>query len=148
MIERMYPGVYLAEIAFKAEPIDGVPTSSQDTPPPAAPSWTDSNAHDPGMTLLELLPYTSDLQLYRADPTAPGTTKGLAVQPDGTGSRLHVSPGLALDAHGLAIDLAAVSSKYIGETEKNLATAFGAAAPSPTLLRYDDDAALFGKDDD
>ena len=147
MIERLYPGVYLAEVAFNAKPIDGVPTSSQDTAPAPAPAWTDANAHDPGLTLVQLLAYTADLQFYRADLPAPGTTQGLAV-PDGNGARLHISPGVALDAHGREIDLAAVTSKYIGETEKNLATAFGDATSSPVLLRYDDADALFGKDDD
>lgn len=32
--------------------------------PSLAPEWTDHNAHDPGITLLELLAYTAEAQLY------------------------------------------------------------------------------------
>jgi SpoVK/Ycf46/Vps4 family AAA+-type ATPase len=43
------------------------------------------------------------------------------------------------------IDLAAVVSKYIGETEKNLARVFDAAEDSGTILLFDEADALFGK---
>jgi hypothetical protein len=43
------------------------------------------------------------------------------------------------------IDLAAVVSKYIGETEKNLARVFDAAEDSGALLLFDEADALFGK---
>ncbi len=100
MIERLYPGVYLAEVELEAVPIDGVQTT-----PGAAPAWAEPNAHDPGVTLLELL--------------------GFAAEP-----------------------LSAATSKYVGETEKNLGTLFRDAAPNRALLRYDDTDALFGKCDD
>ena len=32
--------------------------------PSLAPEWTDHNAHDPGITLMELLAYTAEAQLY------------------------------------------------------------------------------------
>src|ERR1044072_1716947 len=32
--------------------------------PSLAPEWTDHNAHDPGITLLELLAWTAEAQLY------------------------------------------------------------------------------------
>lgn len=146
MIERLYPGVYLEEVAFNAKPIDGVPTAA----PAPAPAWTDHNTHDPGTTLLELLAYALEPLQYRADLAAPGTAQGLAVKPANADTHLQVSPGVALDSLGrtLEVDLAAVSSKYIGETEKNLGTVFSDAPPSRALLRYDDADALFGKDDD
>ncbi len=43
------------------------------------------------------------------------------------------------------IDLAAVVSKYIGETEKNLALVFDAAEDSGVILLFDEADALFGK---
>jgi SpoVK/Ycf46/Vps4 family AAA+-type ATPase len=43
------------------------------------------------------------------------------------------------------IDLAAVVSKYIGETEKNLNTIFNSAEASSAILFFDEADALFGK---
>lgn len=43
------------------------------------------------------------------------------------------------------IDLSAVVSKYIGETEKNLARVFDEAADSGAILLFDEADALFGK---
>jgi AAA+ superfamily predicted ATPase len=43
------------------------------------------------------------------------------------------------------IDLSAVVSKYIGETEKNLATAFDEAERASAVLFFDEADALFGK---
>ncbi len=43
------------------------------------------------------------------------------------------------------VDLAALTSKYIGETEKNLAAAFAAADKSDSILFFDEADALFGK---
>ena len=43
------------------------------------------------------------------------------------------------------IDLAAVTSKYIGETEENLERAFAEAEAADALLLFDEADALFGK---
>lgn len=43
------------------------------------------------------------------------------------------------------VDLGAVVSKYIGETEKNLSSVFNAAKRSDTILFFDEADALFGK---
>ncbi|MBS1800202.1 MAG: ATP-binding protein [Acidobacteria bacterium] len=43
------------------------------------------------------------------------------------------------------VDLSAVASKYIGETEKNLDRAFAAAEESGAILFFDEADALFGK---
>jgi hypothetical protein len=43
------------------------------------------------------------------------------------------------------VDLSAVVSKYIGETEKNLASAFAAAKAAGAILLFDEADALFGK---
>jgi len=62
--------------------------------------------------------------------------------------------GKTLAAHWLAtslgrdvlhIDLSQVVSKYIGETEKNLAAVFGRAQQSGAILLFDEADALFGK---
>lgn len=50
---------------------------------------------------------------------------------------------LALDLY--RIDLSAVVSKYIGETEKNLRRVFDAAEDSGAILLFDEADALFGK---
>jgi SpoVK/Ycf46/Vps4 family AAA+-type ATPase len=66
--------------------------------------------------------------------------------PSGTGKTLaaeilatHLRLGLA------RIDLAAVVSKYIGETEKNLEQVFQDAEGSGTILFFDEADALFGQ---
>jgi hypothetical protein len=53
-----------------------------------APSWTDYNAHDPGITLMELLAWTSEAQIYslsrmRRDERAAYAAL-LGIQPGGT----------------------------------------------------------------
>jgi MoxR-like ATPase len=67
----------------------------------------------------------------------------------GTGKTLAaevLAGALGLPLH--RIDLSAVVSKYIGETEKNLATLFDAAAESGAILLFDEADALFGKRSD
>ena len=53
--------------------------------------------------------------------------------------------GRTLDLDLYRIDLSAVVSKYIGETEKNLATIFDAAQTANAILFFDEADALFGK---
>jgi hypothetical protein len=75
--------------------------------------------------------------------------KGLNVLfagPPGTGKTMAAD----VLAHGLGlslykIDVSAVVSKYIGETEKNLARIFAEAATSNAILFFDEADALFGK---
>jgi len=43
------------------------------------------------------------------------------------------------------VDLSAIVSKYLGETEKNLARAFAAAERAAAVLLFDEADALFGK---
>lgn len=50
-----------------------------------------------------------------------------------------------LDLNLYRIDLSAIVSKYIGETEKNLRKVFDAAEDGGTLLFFDEADALFGK---
>jgi hypothetical protein len=75
--------------------------------------------------------------------------KGLSVLfagPPGTGKTMAAD----VLAHGLGlslykIDVSAVVSKYIGETEKNLGRIFAEAATSNAILFFDEADALFGK---
>lgn len=66
--------------------------------------------------------------------------------PSGTGKTMAaevVANELGLDLY--KIDLAAVVSKYIGETEKNLEKIFTAAEQANAILFFDEADALFGK---
>jgi SpoVK/Ycf46/Vps4 family AAA+-type ATPase len=66
--------------------------------------------------------------------------------PSGTGKTMAaevLAAGLQMDL--FQIDLAAVVSKYIGETEKNLRRVFDAAEESGAVLLFDEADALFGK---
>jgi hypothetical protein len=66
--------------------------------------------------------------------------------PSGTGKTM-AAEVLArdLDLDCFRIDLSAVVSKYIGETEKNLERLFDAAEESGAILLFDEADALFGK---
>ncbi|MDT7578999.1 MAG: hypothetical protein QOK35_263 [Pseudonocardiales bacterium] len=81
------------------------------------------------------------------DKLALGT--GLAVLfagPPGTGKTMAadvLAHTLGMDLY--KIDLSALVSKYIGETEKNLARIFADAATSNAILFFDEADALFGK---
>lgn len=66
--------------------------------------------------------------------------------PSGTGKTMAaeiIASELGLDLY--RIDLAAVVSKYIGETEKNLERIFTSAADANAVLFFDEADALFGK---
>ena len=75
--------------------------------------------------------------------------KGLNVLfagPSGTGKTMAaeiIAGELGLDLY--KIDLSTVVSKYIGETEKNLAKIFAEAETSNAILFFDEADALFGK---
>ncbi|MFG1817773.1 AAA family ATPase [Kribbella sp. NPDC049174] len=73
-------------------------------------------------------------------------TSALFTGPPGTGKTMAaevVAGELGLDL--FSIDLSAVVSKYIGETEKNLEKIFAAAADADAILMFDEADALFGK---
>jgi hypothetical protein len=66
--------------------------------------------------------------------------------PSGTGKTMAaevIAAALQLDLY--RIDLSAVVSKYIGETEKNLRSLFDAAEGTGAILLFDEADALFGK---
>jgi hypothetical protein len=72
MPELLYPGVYLVETCNHAHAIEGVSTSTEGLVagivdgarmshhPVGTPEWTDGNAHDPGVTMLELFGWTTE----------------------------------------------------------------------------------------
>jgi hypothetical protein len=78
------------------------------------------------------LPSTGIVALFAG---TSGTGKTLAAEV--------VAGELGLDLY--KVDLSAVVSKYIGETEKNLERIFGAAAAGDLVLFFDEADALFGK---
>ncbi|MCJ8500096.1 ATP-binding protein [Desulfatitalea alkaliphila] len=72
--------------------------------------------------------------------------KALFLGPSGTGKTL--ATGWLANRLGIPlyrVDLAAITSKYIGETEKNLAKLLGQAEQEEVLLLFDEADALFGK---
>ena len=75
----------------------------------------------------------------------PGV-RALLVGPSGTGKTL--AAGWLASRLGLPlyrVDLASVTSKYIGETEKNLAQLLARAEQSEVVLLFDEADSLFGK---
>ena len=69
--------------------------------------------------------------------------------PSGTGKTLAaLAIARELDVQVLRIDLSRVVSKYIGETEKNLAAVFAEAEQSGAVLLFDEADVLFGKRSD
>ena len=91
------------------------------------------------------------LRVYEEWGFARHTTRGLGVSAlfcgeSGTGKTLAaevMANEVGLDLY--RIDLSAVVSKYIGETEKNLRRVFDAAEDSGAILLFDEADALFGK---
>jgi hypothetical protein len=88
---------------------------------------------------------TDDLGASAASRYTPGV-RALFVGPSGTGKTLAAAwlatrLGLPL----FRVDLASITSKYIGETEKNLAQLLARAEQSEVVLLFDEADSLFGK---
>ena len=91
------------------------------------------------------------LKVYQGWGFADKGTRGLGISAlfageSGTGKTMAaevLARELQLDLY--RIDLSAVVSKYIGETEKNLRRVFDAAEDSGAILLFDEADALFGK---
>lgn len=90
-------------------------------------------------------------QVYRDWGFAPEGGRGLGVTalfsgPSGSGKTMAaevLAADLKLDL--FRVDLSQVVSKYIGETEKNLATVFDAAEDGGAILLFDEADAILGK---
>ncbi|HEX5126942.1 MAG TPA: ATP-binding protein [Rhodocyclaceae bacterium] len=75
----------------------------------------------------------------------PGV-RALMVGPSGTGKTLSASwLATRLGMPLYRVDIAAISSKYIGETEKNLGELFARAEHAEVVLLFDEADAMFGK---
>jgi len=79
------------------------------------------------------LPYGRGISLLFTGPPGTGKTMSAAVM------------AKAMEAELYRVDLSRVVSKYIGETEKNLADIFDQARLSGAILFFDEADALFGK---
>lgn len=83
---------------------------------------------------------------FLRDRTGARGVRLLFTGPPGTGKTLSAEVlANALKVDLLAVDLARVVSKWIGETEKNLAAVFEAAERGQAALFFDEADALFGK---
>jgi AAA+ superfamily predicted ATPase len=93
--------------------------------------------------------YKRRFTVYREWGYSPLPSTGVVALfsgPSGTGKTLAaeiIAGELGLDLY--KVDLSAVVSKYIGETEKNLERIFGAAAAGDLVLFFDEADSLFGK---
>ncbi|WP_244930920.1 ATP-binding protein [Nocardioides sp. W7] len=93
--------------------------------------------------------YRSSSTVYGEWGISPSPSRGLVALfsgKSGTGKTMGaevVAGELGLDMYRL--DLSAVVSKYIGETEKNLDNLFDAASIGGTVLFFDEADAMFGK---
>jgi hypothetical protein len=86
-----------------------------------------------------------DWGFLRGRPGARGVRMLLA-GPPGTGKTLSAEVmAAALSMDLLLVDISRVVSKWIGETEKNLAQVFDAAERAQAVLFFDEADALFGK---
>jgi hypothetical protein len=115
--------------------------------------WQDLVLPELQMQMLQQLASQSRhrMQVYEQWGFAERGRRGLGLSalfagPSGTGKTLAaevLAHELGLDLY--RIDLSAVVSKYIGETEKNLRQVFDAAETGGALLLFDEADALFGK---
>jgi SpoVK/Ycf46/Vps4 family AAA+-type ATPase len=86
-------------------------------------------------------------QRHARDQTPEGPGTGILFSGGTTAAHIQAAEALARDlGFGLfRVDLSAVISKFIGETEKNLGRVFDAAEAGGAILLFDEADALFGK---
>jgi len=128
--------------------------------PAHSPQWTNLNQSDPGVTLVQLFAWVADTLGYRFD-RIPESHRAILrkfavrlrrcahVLIFGGSKKVRSAPvqfiasklGLSL----CCIDLAAVVSRYLGETEKNLHQLFDEAKHGGAILFFDEADAVFGK---
>lgn len=118
---------------------------------PATASWADLVLPEPQRRTLRALAAQVRTRAtvehrWGFDARGPGGTSGVFAGPSGTGKTMAagvLAADLGLDL--FRVDLSAVVSKYIGETEKNLRRVFDAAESGGAVLLFDEADALFGK---
>jgi ATPase family associated with various cellular activities (AAA) len=116
-------------------------------------TWDDIVLPEPELALLRRIAsqLRQRMTVYEQWGFARRMNRGLGISalfsgPSGTGKSMAaevIANDLRLALY--RIDLSAVVSKYIGETEKNLARLFDAAEEGGALLLFDEADALFGK---
>lgn len=116
-------------------------------------TWDDLVLHDPQMSALRRIStqVRHRMRVYEDWGFARSSGRGLGISAlftgdSGTGKTMAaevLARELSLDLY--RIDLSAVVSKYIGESEKNLRRVFDAAEESGAVLLFDEADALFGK---
>jgi hypothetical protein len=119
----------------------------------AVAGWDDLILHDTHMTALRQIvgQVRHRLRVYHDWGFSGAGARGLGISAlftgdSGTGKTMAaevLARELRLDLY--RIDLSAVVSKYIGESEKNLRRVFDAAEESGAVLLFDEADALFGK---
>jgi hypothetical protein len=117
------------------------------------PTWDDFVLAEPGLGILHQLSWqvANRSTVYETWGFGARMNRGLGISAlfagaSGTGKSMAaevIANELRLDLY--RIDLSAVVSKYIGETEKNLRRLFDAAEDGGALLFFDEADALFGK---
>jgi hypothetical protein len=159
MPEYLFPGVYVEEVPFNAEPIAGVDTDMTDSMEARLYRLRESNPSFParGLEVEGKEAPSGDISeelLAEMRRVLSGLNDGkgvFALASDGANrtKAICISELLRLLRRDLyRIDLATVVSKYIGETEKNLRRLFDAAERSSAILFFDETDALFGKRSD
>ena len=118
MPEYLGPGVYVEEIPFESHPIEGVSTST--------PGFV-------GTTISKVRKRRFHCGVILAERVRK--------------RRLCLARALAHELRRdlYRVDLAALISKYIGETEKNLQRLFSRVQKNGAILFFDEADALFGK---
>lgn len=143
---RLTAGPLLRETAFAAHDVDPLPGAREVTRPA---DWGDLVLNSDGRRhLLEFVSFVEGARTVVEDwgGRRRGGPIGLFAGPSGTGKTLAASVLANQIGYRLfRIDLAALVSKYIGETEKNLNTLFDAAEGRRAVLLFDEADSLFAK---
>lgn len=143
---RLTAGPVLRENAFSAHDVDPLPGAREVT---RHASWDDLVLNSDGQQhLSEFIDFVKGARTVVE--TWGGRSRGgpiaLFAGPSGTGKTLAASVLAAEIGYTLyRIDLAALVSKYIGETEKNLNALFDAAQGRRAVLLFDEADSLFAK---
>ena len=139
MIERSHPGVCLSEIASSAKPIDRVSTDPtgidrlRSEQPVEAPPWTDANASDPGITLVELLGWISEFTVYGGPAQLHDPLRHIAVAQELRAAlrKVHRTDAIARPGSSAAlITLTRWFDSNVGPPARTEPTFWSSAAPS------------------
>jgi AAA+ superfamily predicted ATPase len=143
---RLTVGPLLRETVFAAHDVDPLPGAREVTRPA---DWNDLVLNSDGRRhLSEFVSFVEGARTVVDDwgGRRRGGPIALFAGPSGTGKTLAASVLANQIGYRLfRIDLAALVSKYIGETEKNLNTLFDAAEGRRAVLLFDEADSLFAK---